>query len=99
MSLLEQFPDLSKRGLARETTICLPHGLHARPSAALARLAQKFEASILLVTGNGEADAKSMLDILSMAITSNSRVVVIAHGLDETSALNAICNFLEMKPE
>lgn len=98
-TLLEQYPDLSKRGVAREVTVRLPHGLHSRPSAAMAQLAQKFEASILLVCVNGEADAKSMLDILSLAITPNCSVIVIAHGCDETAALNEICNFLEMKPE
>lgn len=98
-TLLDQLPELSKRGLAREATIRLPHGLHSRPSAALAQLAQKFESSILVVTDNGEADVKSMLDILSLAITPNSIVVVITRGCDEALAMDAVCNFLEMKSE
>ena len=66
-SIIEQHPELNGRGVAREVSIKLPRGLHSRPSARLAQLAQNFEAAISIISENGEADAKSMLDEIGRA--------------------------------
>lgn len=80
--------------IAQEVCVTLPHGLHSRPSAALAQLAQKFESTLLLLTANGKADAKSMLDILSLAVTTRTKVTILAHGPDAAEAIDQICNYL-----
>lgn len=95
----DQASDISGRGLARKMSIKLPKGLHSRPSARLAQLAQTFAANISLISENGEADAKSMLDILSLAIPFNAKVIVLAKGDDATRALDAISAFLEKDHE
>lgn len=91
--------DSTDRGMARKMTIRLPRGLHSRPSARLAQLAQNFAADISLISENGEADAKSMLDILSLAIPANAQVAVRAKGPDATQALDEISAFLEKDHE
>jgi phosphocarrier protein HPr len=65
-------------------------GIHARPAAALAREAQSFTATIFLETERGRADAKSMLDILSLAASRGTLITVVAQGCDADSALNKI---------
>ena len=60
---IEQTP----RGLALRVCLNLRNGLHARPAARLAQEAQRYAASIQLISDTGEVDAKSMLDILSLA--------------------------------
>lgn len=84
----------SPRGLALELTLCLPLGLHARPAAKMARAAQKFQSQITLVTDAGEADAKSMLDILSLAPGPNARLTILANGPDARESILGLVQIL-----
>ena len=65
-------------------------GLHARPAAKIARSAQQFSAEVLLFHGEYEADATSILDILSLSAVKGSRIVVRCKGPDAEAALFAI---------
>jgi Phosphotransferase System HPr (HPr) Family len=98
-SIIEQHPELNGRGVAREVSIKLPRGLHSRPSARLAQLAQNFEAAISIISENGEADAKSMLDVLSLAIPVNSVAIILAKGADADMAVEEISAFLSKARE
>lgn len=62
-------------------------GLHARPAALLAKEAQKFSSRITLSCEEQEVDAKSILDILSLALGPGCNVEIKAHGDDALSAL------------
>lgn len=92
--LLEQHPELNERGESREISIKLPRGLHSRPSARLAQLAQNFDAAISIISENGEANAKSMLDVLSLALPANSSIIILAGGPDASKAIEEISAFL-----
>lgn len=81
------------RGEYVKLSLALPRGLHARPSAKLAQLARSFKSNITLISENGEADAKSMLDILSLAAQKNTQLVIMANGVDAKEALNSISEF------
>lgn len=81
------------RGEYVKVALALPRGLHARPSAKLAQLARSFRASISLITENGEVNAKSMLDILSLAAQKNDQLIIMAKGEDATEALTRIAEF------
>jgi phosphocarrier protein len=65
-------------------------GLHARPAAKLAQEAQKFAADIFLRQGEQEVDAKSILDILSLAAGSGCTLEVKARGDDAPKAVDHI---------
>ncbi len=65
-------------------------GLHARPAAALAQEAQKYQADILLRMEDLEVDAKSILDILSLAACHGSELELRAKGADAQAALDAL---------
>ena len=52
-------------------------GLHARPAARLAQAAQAFSADVQILAEHGEADAKSILDILSLAAGYGSRLTLV----------------------
>lgn len=83
------------RGLALDWHLKLPHSLHARPSARIAQKAREFKSNILLLGDTGEADAKSMLDILSLAPQPDSRLRLLANGPDAEAALLAIAAILQ----
>ena len=67
-------------------------GLHARAAANLVRVASRFKSSLTLqrLDGNAEADAKSILSILSLAASRGTDLRVVASGVDEQEALDAV---------
>lgn len=64
-------------------------GLHARPAALLAQLANRFQSDIRIV-GSHSADAKSILDLLSLGAGPGAELQVSASGSDEAEAVQAI---------
>ncbi|WP_165079063.1 MULTISPECIES: HPr family phosphocarrier protein [unclassified Desulfovibrio] len=75
------------RGLALNLVLNLRGGLHARPAARLAKAARRYSADIRCITETGEADAKSMLDLLSLAPPAQAQVLLLANGDDAREAL------------
>jgi phosphocarrier protein len=65
-------------------------GLHARPAALLARTAQDFKAEVRLACGGQEADAKSILDILSLAVGGGTALTIRSRGPDAEKAARAV---------
>ena len=67
-------------------------GLHARAAANLVRVASRFKSSLTLqrVDGNAAADAKSILSILTLAASRGTDLRVVASGVDEQEALDAV---------
>ena len=61
-------------------------GLHARPAARLAQAAQRFHSRITLESEDLVADAKSILDILSLAAGRGSSLVLRCCGEDQEQA-------------
>ena len=67
-------------------------GLHARAAANLVRVASRFKSKLTLQRPEGglEADAKSILSILTLAASYGTRLKLVATGDDEQDALEAI---------
>jgi phosphocarrier protein len=65
-------------------------GLHARPAARLAQTAQRFQAAITIAMGAQEVDAKSILDILTLAAGHNANLELRAKGCDAAIALDEL---------
>ena len=67
-------------------------GLHARAAANLVRVASRFQSSLTIqrLDGNAQADAKSILSILTLAASRGTDLTIIAHGADEQQALDAV---------
>lgn len=65
-------------------------GLHARPCSELVKLASKFTSRMWIEFGSRRVDAKSLLGLLTLAISSGSEVFVIAQGPDAQEAVLGI---------
>ena len=78
--------------LERIVTVINPLGLHARAAAQLVRLANTYRCSIMLRRTDKqiEADAKSILNVLSIAASRGVVLTITADGEDETSAIDAV---------
>ncbi|GAU09906.1 HPr family phosphocarrier protein [Desulfoplanes formicivorans] len=65
-------------------------GLHARPAAIIARTAQRFKAQIWIIDRNKKADAKSILDILCLAIPHKAAITIKVCGQDAVEAMDTL---------
>jgi phosphocarrier protein len=61
-------------------------GLHARPAARLAQAAQEFQSRITLEYADMTVDAKSILDILTLAAGKGAALTLRCQGTDAASA-------------
>ena len=83
--------------ISREVVVVNAAGLHARPADLLAREARKWQSRIALVNDSQRADGKSILELLTLAAESGTRLVVEATGPDAREALDAIGSLFESR--
>ena len=69
-------------------------GLHARPAAKIAKIARQYQAKIYLRKGERQAEADSILDVLSLACNQGSKVEILAEGTEAAEAVEAIADLL-----
>ena len=83
--------------LETRVKIINPLGLHARAAAQLVRLSGTFKSRILLkrVDSSVSADAKSILNVLTLAASRGTELDVEVNGADEQAALDAIVEIFE----
>ena len=70
-------------------------GLHARPAAILAKEASKYKSDIKIVMDKTEVDAKSILDILTLAASKGKSLKLVAKGEDAKEAIENIQSLIE----
>ncbi|BBD08857.1 HPr family phosphocarrier protein [Desulfovibrio ferrophilus] len=85
------------KALSAEVRVGNELGLHARPAAKLAQEAQRFDCDIFLVSGDQEVDAKSILDILTLAAQQGGRMQIRASGDDASEALEALTGLFKSR--
>ena len=88
---------VGRETLTREVVVANSQGLHARPADMLAREARKWRSRIELVSDSQRADGKSILELLTLAAESGTRLVVEATGPDAREALAAIGELFERR--
>ncbi|MCJ7736417.1 MAG: HPr family phosphocarrier protein [Anaerolineae bacterium] len=65
-------------------------GLHARPAALLDKTAKQFSSDITVSHNCKEANAKSILTILTLGVNQGSKISISADGEDTDEALAAL---------
>lgn len=70
-------------------------GLHARPAALLVNKANQFKAKVTLQKENKIADAKSILNIMTLGAKSGEEIAVVVDGEDEEASAAAIKELFE----
>ena len=73
-----------------EVTIVNRLGLHARPASRLAQKAAGFESDIFLVKNSEEVNAKSILEVLTLASPKGTGLVIKARGKDAELAVQTL---------
>ncbi|NLK74545.1 MAG: HPr family phosphocarrier protein [Clostridiales bacterium] len=83
--------------ISKEITIKIPNGLEARPVALLVQVASQYECSIYVVSNEKRVNAKSIMGMMSLGISTGEKVTVIADGADEEAAIENIEKYLSSK--
>jgi phosphocarrier protein FPr/phosphocarrier protein len=81
--------------LIRTLVLPLAHGLHARPAARLASLAQSFENNIAIIAGDRRVNAKSPVSILTLGARCGDTIRLVAEGASAAEALDALVSLIE----
>lgn len=72
-----------------------PKGLHGRPTGMVVHYAKKFTSNIFLEKDGKSADAKSIVSIMSLGVTSPASIMLAAEGADEAAAVDAMKEMIE----
>jgi phosphocarrier protein HPr len=70
-------------------------GLHARPSAKIANLANQYKSNIQLTANHKTIDAKSIMQIMMLAANQGTSVILTADGTDEKDAIKALSTLFD----
>ena len=82
----------------REVTVQAPDGLHHQTAARFIQTANRFTSVVRVVYGDNNVNAKSLLGVLSMGITDGTTISLIADGVDEAEALEALVKLVSTAP-
>lgn len=72
-----------------------PVGLHARPATFFIQKANEFKSTIWVEKEGRRVNAKSLLGVLSLGISQNTTINIIADGADEELAVNSLVDLVE----
>lgn len=65
-------------------------GLHARPASQFVQTAARFASTITVACGTRRANAKSILQVLSLGAGSGAEITLQAEGADAEEAIAAL---------
>ena len=79
----------------REAVYQRDEGLTPETAAALAQLAERFHAKLLLQCDGKQVLLDSLIGILSLDCPQGARLTVLAEGQDAEAGVEAVANLLE----
>ena len=86
---------------SKKVTIQNKTGLHARPASEFISMASKFKSRITIKKVGGdeedEANAKSIVMVLSLALAQDTEVEIVAKGEDEVESVDALVELINSK--
>lgn len=75
-------------------TIINETGLHARPAAQFVQKASSFKADIKIKKDDKCVNGKSLLGILTLGATKDSKITITVNGEDEAEAAKQLADFV-----
>jgi phosphoenolpyruvate-protein phosphotransferase len=65
-------------------------GLHARPARVFVDIAKQFKSTIRIGHGDKLVNAKSLISVLTLGVTTGQHILIDADGVDEADAIAAL---------
>ena len=92
--MAEQTPS-DRQQLSLEVKIPNSLGLHARPAMQLVDLASRFQAQMKIAKGTQQVDAKSIMQVMTLAATQGTKLTLTANGDDASKAIAAVSKLIK----
>lgn len=80
--------------LEKQVKVKLKTGLQARPAALFVQEANRFSSDVFLEKDGKKVNAKSIMGLMSLAISSGAEVLITANGSDESEAIEALVQYI-----
>lgn len=79
-----------------ETTVIVPNptGLHARPAAIFVQTASKYTSHIWIAKGEKKVNGKSIMGLMSLAVSKGTEIIIGAEGEDENLAVQELIDLI-----
>ena len=81
----------------KKVEVNLKTGLQARPAALFVQEANRFASDIFLEKDGKKVNAKSIMGLMSLAVSSGAEINLIAEGSDEQEAVEALEKFVQQE--
>ncbi|GEL07822.1 HPr family phosphocarrier protein [Salisediminibacterium halotolerans] len=81
--------------IEKKVTVKRKSGLQARPAALFVQEANKFNADIFIAMDGKNVNAKSIMGLMSLAVSADKEITLKADGADAEEALAALTAFVE----
>ena len=81
--------------IEKEVVVKNGSGLHARPATLLVKKASGFKSDVSIEFNGKKANVKSLIGVLSLAVTKDATIKVVASGDDEALAVEEIVKLVE----
>lgn len=72
-------------------------GLHARAAAQFVKVANRFTSEVTVKKGRLEVNGKSILGVLTLAASQQSKINILCEGTDAAECLQALVELVENK--
>ena len=77
-----------------QTIVKCESGLHNKQATYFIQKANEFRSSIWIEVEDRRINAKSLLGVLSMGVTTGTNVTLVADGADEEAAVSTLSEML-----
>lgn len=79
----------------KKVEVKLKTGLQARPAALFVQEANRFSSDIFLERDGKKVNAKSIMGLMSLAVSTGATITLMADGSDEQEALEQLAEYIE----
>ncbi|MDN5708902.1 MAG: HPr family phosphocarrier protein [Planococcus sp. (in: firmicutes)] len=79
----------------KQVEVQLKSGLQARQAALFVQEANRYSSDVYLEKGDKKVNAKSIMGIMSLAVSKGTNVTISADGADEESAVDALAQMID----
>lgn len=85
--------------VTKEIVLTNQGGLHARPATFFAQLCNTFKSNITVRLGDKQANAKSVISIMTLGAGTGKTITLTVEGDDEVLAMEQITGYFANLPE
>lgn len=78
----------------QQVVVQLKTGLQARPAAFFVQEANRFASEVFVAKDNKKVNAKSIMGIMSLAISSGTEITILAEGPDASQAVTSLAKLV-----